>query len=159
MYYYNPTNDTSCRGTLMINVVSARMSPATTTLQKLFLIQTVEGQKELCDRNGIKATISDRDLHQTIMSPGKRKMERIARNVLIQDSTVTTEHLTHTNHIYGTDVLGLKGKGTKRKIPYISIDIINVPPSINSIYRNVTACGDIFFINKVTLFGAISLNI
>ena len=94
-----------------------------------------------------------------MLIPGKDKMERIARDGLIQYSPGTTEHLTHANHIYGTDVLGLKGKYTKRNIPYISVDIIKVMPSFSSLYRNITACGDVFFVKKVAFFGTISLNI
>ena len=96
---------------------------------------------------------------QTMLIPGKRKMERIAHNGLIQESPVTTKHITHTNHTYGPDFRGLKGKGTKRKIPSISVDITKILPSITSLYQNVTAGGDIFFVNKVTLFRAIRLNI
>ena len=94
-----------------------------------------------------------------MLSPGKHNMEHIDRDGLIQESPVTTEHLTHANHIYGPGVLGLKVKGAKQKIPSISVDIIKVPPSITSLYRNVTACGDVLFVSKVTLFSAISLNI
>ena len=86
-------------------------------------------------------------------------MERIARDSLIQYSPVITEHLTHANHIYGHDVLGLKVKGNKQEIPYISVDIIKFLPSITSLYYNMTAFGDVFFVNKVTLFGKINLNI
>ena len=86
-------------------------------------------------------------------------MECITRVGLIPDSLVTNEHLNHTNHIYGPAVLGIKGKGTKQKIPSISVDIIKVTPSITTIYLNVNACGDIFFFKKVALFGVISLNI
>ena len=94
-----------------------------------------------------------------MMSPGKHKMDLIARDGLIQDSPITTKHLTHANHIYGPDVLGLKVKVTKRNIPSISVDIIKVLPLISSIYRNVTACGDVLFVNKFALFGAICLSI
>ena len=86
-------------------------------------------------------------------------MDWISRDGLIQGSPVTTKNLAHANNIYGPDVLGLKEKGTKRKIPYTSLYIIKVPPSITSIYRNVITCGDVFFVNKVALFGEISLNI
>ena len=86
-------------------------------------------------------------------------MERIAHDGIIQDSTFTTDNLTHANHIYGPDVLGLKGKGTKRNIPSISVDILKVLHSITSLYQNMTVCGDVFFVNKVAFFGAISLNI
>ena len=86
-------------------------------------------------------------------------MKRIARDGLIQGSPVTTKHLTHANYIYGPDVLGLKLKDTKQNIPFISVDIIKVPPSITSLYRNVTTCGNVFLVNKIVLFGAISLNI
>ena len=119
----------------------------------------MEIQKEIFNRRGVKAATSARDLHQTMLIPGKRKMERIAHNGLIQESPVTTKHITHTNHIYGPDFRGLKGKGTKRKIPSISVDITKILPSITSLYQNVTACGDVFFVNKVTLFRAIRLNI
>ena len=86
-------------------------------------------------------------------------MYQIAHYGLIKGSPVATNNLAHTNHIYGTDVLELKGKGIKRNIPYISVDIIKVPPSITSLYRNVTTCGDVLVVNKVTLFGEVSLNI
>ena len=94
-----------------------------------------------------------------MMSPGKHKMDLIARNGLIQDSPLTTKHLTPANHIHGPDVLGIKGKVTKLNIPSISVDIIKILPSISSLYSNITACGDVLFINKVALFGAICLNI
>ena len=94
-----------------------------------------------------------------MLRPVKCKMELIARDCLIQESPVTTERIAHANHIYGPDVLGLKGKGTKRKIPSISADIIKFTPLITSLYQNVTACDDILFFNKFALFSAISLNI
>ena len=143
----------------MVNAASPRMSHATAPLQGLVLVHPVEVQKELFTQGSFKAVIAAIDLQQTMLSPGRRKMERIARYGLNQDSPATTEYLPHTNHIYGPDAFGLKGKGTKRKIPYISVDTIKVLPSIKSLYRNVTACGDVFFVNKVTLFGAINLNI
>ena len=94
-----------------------------------------------------------------MISPGIKNIERISCDGLIKDSPVTTDHLTHTNHIYGPEVLDLKGKGTKQKIPSIPIDILKVLPSIISLYHNVTTCGDVFFFNKVELFSSISLNI
>ena len=93
------------------------MSTATVPLQELVLVQTVEVQKELFIRRGVKSATADRDLQQTMTSPDKHKMELIACDGLIHDSPVTTEHLTHNNHIYGPDDLRLIGKGTNRKIP------------------------------------------
>ena len=119
----------------------------------------MEGQKEIFTQRGVKAAIVARGPQQTILIPGRRKMDWISRDGLIQGSPVTTKNLAHANNIYGPDVLGLKEKGTKRKIPYTSLYIIKVPPSITSLYRNVTTCGDVFFVNKVAFFGAISLNI
>ena len=110
----------------MVNTASPMMSPATAPLQELVLVQTVEGHKDLFTRHGVKASTAARDLQQTMLVPGKHKMEGIDRYGLIQDSPVTTKHLTHANHIYGPDVLGIKGKETKRKIPSISVDIIKV---------------------------------
>ena len=159
LYYYDPTDYTSRLVTLMVNTASPRMLPATAPLQELVLVQTVEGHKELFTRRGVKVAIAARYLQQTMLSPGKHKMEHIAHDGLIQDSPVTTENLTYANHIYVPDVLGLKGKGTKRKIPTISIDIVKVQPSISSLYCNLTACGDVFFVNKIAFFGAIVLNI
>ena len=46
LYYYDPTDDTSLRGTIMVNTESPRMSPASAPLQEIVLVQTVEGQKE-----------------------------------------------------------------------------------------------------------------
>ena len=90
-----------------------------------------------------------------MLSPGRLKMERIDR-----DGLITTDNITHTNHSYGPGALSHKEKGTKKKIPSISIDIIKVLPSITSLYPNVTACGDVLLLfKKFVLFGSISLNI
>ena len=117
----------------MVNTASPRMSPATSPLQELVLVQKVEGHKEFFTRRGVKAAKDARDLQQTMLRTGKHKMKRIACDGLTQDSPVTTKYLTHANHIYFPDVLGLKGKGTKRMIPSISVYIIKVPPSISSL--------------------------
>ena len=61
MYYYNFTEDTSCRVTVIINAASTRMLPATAPLQKLVLVHTVEEQKELFTLCGINASIAARD--------------------------------------------------------------------------------------------------
>ena len=159
LYYYDPTDDTSFRGTVMVNAASTRMLPATAPPQKIVIVQTVEGQKNIFTWHGVNATTTDRCLQHTMMIPCRHKTECTACDGLIQYSPVTPEHLTHANHIYGPDVIGIKGKGTKRKIPYISVDITKVLPLITSLYRNVTSCGDVLFFNKVVFFGAISLNI
>ena len=119
----------------------------------------MEGQKYIFTQRGVKAAIVARELHQTMLIPGRNKMYQIACDGLIKGSPVATNNISHTNHIYGTDVLGLKGKGIERNIPYISVDIIKVPPSITSLYRNVTTCYEVLVVNKVTLFVAVSLNI
>ena len=43
LYYYDPTNYTSLRGTVMVNTTYPRMSLVTAPLQELYLVQTVEG--------------------------------------------------------------------------------------------------------------------
>ena len=52
-----------------------------------------------------------------------------------------------------------QSNGTKRQTPSISLGIIKVPTSITSLYCNLNAWGDVLFVNKVTFFGEISLNI
>ena len=119
----------------------------------------MEVQKDIFTWCGAKAAIAARDLQQTMMSLGRRKMERIFRNGLIQGSPVTTKHLAHVIHINGPDLLGLKVKGNKRNIPSISVDTIKFLPSSTIQYPNISACSDILFANNVAFFGAISLSI
>ena len=62
----------------MINTAYPRMSPATTPLQELVLVQTVEGHKEIFTEHVVKVAIVARELHQTMLIPDRHKMDRIA---------------------------------------------------------------------------------
>ena len=86
-------------------------------------------------------------------------MSRIVVCGLIQDSPVTTEHLSHAKVIYGPNVLGMKGKSTRPNIPTLSVDIVKFPQEIMSLYHNVVSCADKFFVNNITFFVCVSLNI
>ena len=90
----------------MVNAESTWMLPATVTLKELILVHERKNRKRFSP-NVASRPPDATDLHHTILSPGKHKMERIYSNGLIQELPVTTKNLNHDNHKYGPDVLGV----------------------------------------------------
>ena len=99
MYYHDTTDETSRRGTVMVDAASPMILPATTPLQERVLVNTVEVQTELFTWRGIKAATATRDLQNIMLVPVRHNMERISRDDLIKYSPVITDRLTHANHI------------------------------------------------------------
>ena len=124
----------------------------------MVLVTTVDVQNDILNRRSLKAATKVIKLKHMLMIPRERNMSRIYGEKTIHDSPVTTEHLSHTNQIYGNDVNRLKGDTVKLTPPQAWVNLDAVTPPTPSLYHNLTCSAVMVFNNKINLLEVIILN-
>ena len=124
------------------------------------LLATVEENKKLFTKKEVTMADAARDLSRAMNFPTDSVLKTMLNNHMIPNCPVTADGVDRATTIYGNDVAILKGK-SERKAPHkLPIKtIVEVPPDILSLHKNVTLYVDIFFVDKLVFLLSISKHI
>ena len=80
----------------------------------------------------------------------------LLRGNMLRNLSVTVEDVDIGNRIYGTDIAALKGKKVATQSKAVTVDIIQVPPELMLLHKEVELTGDAMFVNGLPFFVTIS---
>ena len=126
--------------------------------QVMALYDTVDDRRQQYTKRSYRQAQKARQLQNIIMRPSLKDMEEIVIDHL-KDCPVTKQDLRTAEHIFGANVGALKGKTTRETPSHVPTNINPVPDHILKLYRNVTLCVDIMFVNKIPFLITLSRNI
>ena len=123
------------------------------------LIQTVEDNKSRYTQRQYDRALAAYEAYTKIGCPSINDFRMMIKNGLINNCPITIEDINIAQDIFGKNVHLLKGKTTRRTPDIVKTDYVEVPRDILKIHKNVTLCGDIFFVNSYPFFVTLSRNI
>ncbi len=122
-------------------------------------VNTVSGNKEGYTKRQIKGAESARILYAKLGYPSTKDYKWIIQSNQIKDCPVTVQDVDAANHIWGKNIAALKGKTTRGKPLPVAQDFVKVPKEFMQLNKMVYLTIDIFFVNKIPFFLALSRKI
>lgn len=128
--------------------------------QELSLLQTVEANEQNYRRREIESARSAQDISTLLFHPAQSTFEKIVEGNFIRNLPITLADARRANKIYGPSVPSLKGRTTRRQ-PSTVQDIapVGIPRTLFEEYQYITLCLDLFYVNRLPVFHAISRKI
>ena len=123
-------------------------------------VNTVADNMRVFNQRQIKAAERARELYIMLGRPSSRTYQYMLQHHLIKNTSVTYDDAVRAEQIFGPDLGALKGKSVRTTpAPVVLPSVIPVPPALFSNHREVTLCGDIFYMDKAMFFLTTSRNI
>jgi Reverse transcriptase (RNA-dependent DNA polymerase)/Zinc knuckle len=123
------------------------------------LITTVDDKKSKYTARAYGQALLARKIQKMVGYPSTRDFLRLIDGNLIPNCPVNRADVVAAEDIMGPSVDSLKGKTVRRGEEHVSSDILPVPRDILSLYRAVTLCVDIMYVNKLPFLVTISRHI
>jgi hypothetical protein len=120
------------------------------------LITTVDDKKSKYTARTYAQALLARKLQKMVGYPSTRDFMQLIDGNLIPNCPVSRADVVAAEDILGPSVDSLKGKTVRRGEEHVSSDILPVPRDILSLYRAVTLCVDIMYVNKLPFLVTIS---
>ncbi|VEU38525.1 unnamed protein product [Pseudo-nitzschia multistriata] len=96
---------------------------------------------------------------QDILNVTTKEMIELINKNAIPNCPVTRDDINIANDLFGSTVVGLKGKTVRRSEPHVRVNITPLPQGIAAKYRKVTLGADIMYVNSIRFFITISRHI
>ncbi len=84
----------------------------------------VQANFEGFTRHEVEKANEARRLQGMIGNPTKREFARMVRETLITNCPVTVHNINNANHVFGSDLVNLKGKTTRTKPECVIVEIV-----------------------------------
>ena len=125
--------------------------------QETMLLTTVADKKsKYMARMYSQALLACKLLQAMIGYPSTHDFLQIVDCQLLPNCPITRADILATEDILGPNVHSLKGRTVQQTKPHVSTLVTPVPPDILSLYRSITLCVDIMFVNKMPFLVTIS---
>lgn len=99
------------------------------------------------------------ELHQKLGSPGYKQFFRILEKGQIRDCPITTDDVKSAIHIYGPDMVTIKGKMVRRKPRAIHSKMkIPLPKTIQELHLAINLSADYLFVQSIPILHTILRN-
>jgi hypothetical protein len=145
LYYYDTSDDTNFSNLQVTNYG---------------FLATVEDNEKQYHRREVESAKKGGQVYALLNRPGRSVFERILSSNQLSNCPVTVEDAKRFFKIYGADVATLRGKTVKKKSPRASSCFpSSLPPDLLVNHRDVTLCGDIFFVQGIPFLHTISRKI
>ena len=123
-------------------------------MQLCYLTQLKKNKNRFTKRDILRAQAA-RKLQNIIGRPPLRRFVEIIKLNLLPNCTTTAQDIINAKLIFEPNLGSLQGKNPRTNAPPVSVDQIDLPPDILSLYKDVTLSGDIMIINKTAFFVSI----
>lgn len=123
------------------------------------LINTVDGNKSRCTNRDYSRALLARKLQSIIGHPSNRGFARIVGKNQLRNCPVRSNDIRVAEDILGPNLGSIKGKKSRRSVPHVRPEYVDVPPEILERHRTVTLCIDLMFVNGTPYLVTTSRNI
>jgi hypothetical protein len=124
-----------------------------------FFIETVQENKKGYTQRQFEDAKQARKLYHIIGCPTTENFKALLRQNIIKNCPVTVEDVNIAERIFGPDIGTLKGKSTRTKPIPVKSDLIEIPPELKKLHKNLTLCMDIMFVNGMPMLTGIDRSI
>jgi hypothetical protein len=123
------------------------------------LVNTVAEKKSHYTVRAYKQAMVARRIQDTIGRPWTRDYVKIVEGGSLRNCPIIRADIAAAEDILGPNLGSLKGKTVRRKGAHVPSLVADVPYQIIKMYRNVTLCFDIMFVNKIAFLVTVSRHI
>jgi hypothetical protein len=127
--------------------------------EHLAFISTVSENKGVFTKMQIKGAETARALYTTLSYPSMKDFKWVIRSNHIKDCPVTVQDVNVAIKIWGKNIAPSKGNTTWIKTNPVARDYVKVPMELLKLHKEVFLTTDIFFVNKIPFFLALSRKI
>jgi hypothetical protein len=124
--------------------------------QHLTFVNAVSENKTGFTKRKIKCAEITRNLYKTFSYPSMKYFKWVIRSNQIKDCPVTIQDIDVAMKIWGKNIAALKGKTTRSKMHPVARENVKVPKELLRLHKEVFLTTDIFFVNKIPFFLALS---
>jgi hypothetical protein len=125
----------------------------------LLLVNTVADNKAKYTNRDYSQAVLARKIQKMIGRPSTRHFIKIVENKLLPNCPITKADILAAEHIFGPDLGSIKGKTVRRTPDRIETQVVSIPVSIMSIYRQVVLGVDLMHVNRIAFYVTRSRNI
>jgi hypothetical protein len=112
------------------------------------LINTVKENRVGYTQRQFEQAKRARELYHIVGTPTIESFKALIKMNAIKNCPVTTEDVNNAKKIFGTNMLSLRGKSTRRKSTPVREDGIEIPEELISQNREIDLCIDIIYVNE-----------
>ena len=120
------------------------------------LVNTVNDNMSNFSNIDYSRAVLARQVQKTIGRPSTKTFIGIVENNLLANCPITRRDVEIAERIFGPEVRSLKGKTVRRGGQRVITDMVDIPATILTHYKNVTLAGHIMFINMIPFFVTMS---
>jgi hypothetical protein len=136
------------------------LDTATTENHSVLAVSTVEHNKSNYTNQDYSRDVLARKVQVLVGRPELRDFVEYLDDNAIPNCPINRQDAINAHAILGRDVDAIKGKTTRRKLKAVLAAVANnLPKEIMEVYRDVTLCIDIMFVNRIPFFLSISKKI
>ena len=110
-------------------------------------IATIMSNIEGFTKREVQRAIHARKLQSMLGGPGKADYEGMLRAKMIDDCPITVD-IKNAHSIFGPDMVGLRGRTTRKRPEHVEIKLVDIPKNIISQHKYCLLVADIMFINR-----------
>lgn len=124
------------------------------------LVQTVQSNKLRFTPRQLKQANLARRVYGMIGHPSPRDFLTMVQSNQLQNCPISVDDVKLAIQVYGPDISSLKGKVTRAGTHHVpSTSIIPLPTKLLTLYKDVTLCIDIFYLDKLVVLATVSRNL
>ena len=131
----------------------------TTRDAEVMLVETVTDNEKMYTPRDRKRALEARKLQHTLAGADANHLKQLLNKKLIKNCDLTSDDVRAAEHIYGGDLVSLKGKTARKKGIRVYSSRVTIPPNILTRYQAVTLCIDIMKVNQLPFFVTVSRNL
>ena len=120
------------------------------------LLSTVADKKSNYTASAYRQAVLAHKIQKMVGYPSTRDFMKIMDQNLIPNCPIVRSDIVAAEDLFGPDVNSLRGKTVRRGEKHVTSDILPIPRDILSLYRELTLCVDIMYVNKLPFLVTIS---
>ncbi len=120
------------------------------------LINTIRGNSEGYTKRQIKEADEARRALSMVGGPTEAEFTQMVRRNHLPNCNINPNAIKQANEIFGPNLIGIRGKTTRRKLGIVRNKVVGIPNQIVERNRTVWLAGDVMFVNGIAFVVTVS---